>query len=216
MSQLVGMPCARLCLDTVQEPAQDSTTGEVVLGEVDAAADQPRLEDAYSTILQQAGLSGDELQTALTAWMAYMAKEVSQVADRLAERLGRIRGSRAAELIIEERLATAVNMVAGALTCWNQALTCSARVCILMILVLPESVLVLGLLELNACDKHSLLPLAIWIGCTTKLLSYLFGFAQQACRGASRVLHSTCRTIIPVTSHHISSPAQKCSYTITA
>lgn len=106
-------------LAPVQEPAQEAgkEEEEEVLSEFDDEAGQLNLQDSYSTILQQAGLHGDALDKFLTAWMEFISSEVSQLSNRLGRQLARIPGSHAAQLIVEQQLATAVNMVAGELSC---------------------------------------------------------------------------------------------------
>ena len=112
-------PMHGFCLNTIpmQEHAQENQAAEQALSDSDDEAGHPSLRDAYSTIVEQAGLHGDALQTALDSWMDIMIAEVSVMANSLVR--GRIPGSHAAQLVIQKKLATAVTMVAGKLTIFH-------------------------------------------------------------------------------------------------
>lgn len=98
----------------MQERAQESQVAEQALSDSDDEAGQPSLQDAYSMILEQAGLHGDALQTALDSWMDLVTGVISVMANNLVR--GRIPSSHAAQLVIQKKLATAVIMVAGKLS----------------------------------------------------------------------------------------------------
>ena len=98
----------------MQEPAEEGQAAEEALDGSGDEASQNSLEDAYSMILAQAGLTEDALQTALKTWMHFLAGEVS---DLTKASFTSLYPGRHAQLALQQRLAKAVIMVAGKTSC---------------------------------------------------------------------------------------------------